>query len=72
MSNLFIVILIAKIDLYDSCTRISERIVHPLIRNSPLMPHLVIPRVTIRYRNPWPHKDTFFRLSMSEDENSNK
>ena len=27
--------------------------------------HLVIPRVMIRYLNPWPHKDTFFRLSMS-------
>ena len=30
----------------------------------PYFSHLVIPRVTIRYLNPWPHKDTFFRLSM--------
>ena len=27
--------------------------------------HLVIPRVTIRYLNPWPHNDTFFQLSTS-------
>ena len=27
--------------------------------------HLVIPRVAIRYLNPWPHNDTFFRLSTS-------
>ena len=25
--------------------------------------HCVIPRVAIRYLNPWPHNDTFFRLS---------
>ena len=33
--------------------------------------HLVIPRVVIHYLNPWPHNDTFFRLSMTSDENSN-
>ena len=32
--------------------------------NSPNF-HLVIPGVAIRYLNPWPHNDTFFRLSTS-------
>ena len=27
--------------------------------------HLVLPRVAIRYLNPWTHNDTFFRLSTS-------
>ena len=27
--------------------------------------HLVMSRVAIRYLNPWPHNDTFFRLSKS-------
>ena len=33
-------------------------IIHPIS-------HLVIPRVAIRYLNPWPHNDTFFRLRTS-------
>ena len=35
------------------------------INQSLVVRHLVIPRVAIRYLNPWPHNDTFFRLSTS-------